>query len=61
MLKALFGKEYKKINTKTRFQFDCVKILKNMHILVRNQNFLKPKNGIPKSPNQSSSSAVNKI
>jgi hypothetical protein len=55
------GEKYTKIKTKTRIQFECIKILKNMHILVRNQNFEKQKSGIPKSPNQSSSSAVNKI
>jgi hypothetical protein len=53
--------EYTKINTKIRIQFDCTKILKNMHTLVHNQNFEKQKSRIPKSPNQSSSSAVNKI
>jgi hypothetical protein len=52
-------KEYTKINTKTRIQFDCIKILKSMHFLVHNQNFEKIKRGIPKSPNQSFSSAVN--
>jgi hypothetical protein len=32
-----------------------------MHMLVHNQNFENKKSGIPKSPNQSYSSAVNKI
>jgi hypothetical protein len=32
---------YLKINAKTRIQFQDIKILKNMHILVRNQNFGK--------------------
>jgi hypothetical protein len=35
------GKKYTKIKTKTRIQFECIKILKNMHILVHNQNFEK--------------------
>jgi hypothetical protein len=30
-----------KINTKTRIHFQDIKILKNMHILVRNQKFKK--------------------
>jgi hypothetical protein len=41
-----FEKEYTKINTKTWIQFDCIKILKNMHILVCNQNFEKQKSRI---------------
>jgi hypothetical protein len=53
-------KQYTKITTKTRIQYDCTKILKTMHILVYNRNFEKQKSGIPKSPNQRSSSTVNK-
>jgi hypothetical protein len=33
----------KKINTKTIIQFDFIKISKNMHILVHNQNYEKHK------------------
>jgi hypothetical protein len=45
-----FEKEYTKINKKTRILFDCIKILKNMHILVPNQNFEKPKKWNSKIP-----------
>jgi hypothetical protein len=39
-----------KINAKTRIQFQDIKILKNMHILVRNQNFEKQKKWNSKIP-----------
>jgi hypothetical protein len=44
------GKKYKKIKTKTRIQFECIKILKNMHILVCNQNFEKQRKWNSKIP-----------
>jgi hypothetical protein len=44
------GEKYTKIKTKTRIQFECIKILKNMHILVRNQNFEKQKKWNSKIP-----------
>jgi hypothetical protein len=44
------GEKYTKIKPKTRIQFECLKILKNMHILVLNQNLEKQKKGNSKIP-----------
>jgi hypothetical protein len=47
------------MNANTRIQLQDIKTLKNMQILVRDQNFEKEKSGILKSLKESS--AVNKI